>query len=286
MYIIKSSGKRVKFSPNRIKRTCLKAGANRELALKVTIEIEKRIHDGIKTQEILKLVLKLLGENNPLAATRYNLKQAMLELGPAGFVFEEFIKRLLFLYGYETQLPDILPGACVEHEIDIIAKIKKGKNDYCLNELTNQDRAYMIECKYHNDPLTRTGLKDALCIWARFLDLKDAWRQEIGQKFDFSWLISNTKFSESAIQYANCKEIKLLGWHYPQNTGLEFLVENKKFYPITILRSLGRELKNKLFAHNIITCRDLICLKENFQNNNIKKSIQEAKLILGNSDLC
>jgi hypothetical protein len=73
-----------------------------------------------------------------------------------------------------------------------------------------------------------------------------------------------------------------LGWHYPQTKSLEFLIENKKFYPITILRSLKRDLRDKLFARSIITCRDLVCLKDTSQNNNIKKLIQEAKIILGN----
>ena len=286
MQVVKASGKRVKFSPEKVKKTCLRAGANQVLANQVVKEIEKVIYDGIKTRDILKLILKLLKQENPAAGIRYQLKKAMLDLGPAGFVFETYTLKLLKAYHYQAWTPPLMKGACVQHEVDVIAQAPLEKNNLTDQE-TGKNNVYMIECKYRNAAGIRTGLKIALYTWARFLDLKEREDKNSKVKFTRPWLISNTKFSEAAVQYANCKNMRLLGWKFPQGKGLESLIEEKNLYPITILNSLDRETRNKLFSQKIILCQDLLefSLEElkkklKIKENKLNNLITQARLII------
>jgi len=276
MYVIKVSGKRVKFNPNKVRRTCLRAGANPALADRIVKEVVSHVYNGMETRELLKLILRLLKQKNPAVATRYSLKKAMLSLGPAGFIFEEFMVAVLKSYGYQAWCPPLIQGTCVKHEVDIIAKSPQKKSDPINEKESSHSRTYMIECKYHNAQGIRSGLKEALYVWARFLDIQDAWRQGIGQEFHRPWLISNTKFSNLAIKYAQCKDLRLLGWQHPKGNGLEYLIENKKLYPITILKSLDRSSKEILFSKKIVLCQELI---------STKKEILKQKTILKDKKL-
>jgi len=273
MYIVKASGQKDKFNPIKIRRTCLKAGADRDLALKIERLVSAQVREGMSSRKILRLIIDLLEKLNPLISARYALKKAMLGLGPDGFVFEKFMVFLLKAYNYQAYCPPILTGRCVNHEIDIVASISPSTSE--------KEKKFLIECKYHNAPGIKTDLKDALCLWASFDDLR-------GKGFTCPWLISNTKFSKSAIQYANCRNIKLLGWQYPADKSLNYLIENKKLYPITILKHLDEVSARSLFSQNIILANQLLSqgdvgklsFKTGIAKNKLNKLIKEAKLIL------
>jgi len=274
MYIIKASGQKAKFNPLKIRRTCLRAGADRALALKIERLVSSKVREGMSTKKILRLILDLLEKLSPLTSTRYALKKAMLGLGPNGFIFEKFMVFLLRAYNYQAHCPPILMGRCVSHEIDIVATISPSGQ--------KKEEKYLIECKYHNAPGIKTDLQDALCLWSRFDDFK-------GKGFSHPWLISNTKFSKSAIQYARCRNIKLLGWQCPTQKSLNYLVEDKKLYPITILKHLDKISAERLFSQNIILASQLLSqgmeklnLRTGIAKNKLNELIKEARLILEN----
>ena len=244
MWVVKASGETEKFDPEKIKRTCLKAGASEDLANRIAREVEKKSHDGISTKEILHLALALLREEKPDVAARYDLKGSILRLGPAGFTFEHLIAEIFKELGYEAKVHSIIRGACVSHEVDVI--VTKDKNNY------------MIECKYHNIPGIYTGLREALYTYARFLDLNDGFKLGVCRKFNQPWLVCNTKFSEDAVQYSNCKNMRLIGWNYPENQGLEYLIEKDGLYPITMLRKLDADSQEKLASVGLVLAKDLI----------------------------
>jgi len=234
MYVVKASGKREEFDVEKIRRTCLRAGASKELADKIAKEVENRAYDGITTREILDLTLKLL-EEEPEAAARYDLKRAIMSLGPAGFPFEEFMAEVLQNYGYKTKVGEILRGKCVDHEIDIMAE-KDGER-------------YLVECKYHNASGIYTDLKVALYTHARFLDLS--------KNFDHAWLACNTRCTKEARGYAKCVGLKITSWRYPKES-LEKMIEKKKLYPVTTLRSIKGFAKDRLFQARIMLAKDLL----------------------------
>jgi Holliday junction resolvase len=244
MFVTKRSGEKEEFKKEKIIRTCIRAGVPKWLAKEIADEVERRAYDGIPTQEILQIALGLLEKKLPHIAARYDLKAAIMRLGPAGYEFEKFVARLLEEYGYTTKNHVVLQGGCVKHEIDVVAE-KEGKR-------------YMVECKFHNSLGIYTGLKETLYTYARFLDLRDGYRVGKCMKFDFPWLITNTKFSLEAKKYAKCKGILLLGWRYPPGEGIEKLLEKKRLYPISVLRSIDKFCEERLISKKIVFCKDLL----------------------------
>ncbi|MCD6248256.1 MAG: restriction endonuclease [Hadesarchaea archaeon] len=234
-HVVKASGEREEFDVEKVRKTCLRAGASHKLANRIAEEVRKKARDGMTTGEIRKLTLKLL-EEEPEAATRYGLKAAIMSLGPTGFPFERFVAELLRDYGYRTEVGKIVQGKCVDQEVDVVAE-RSGK-------------CYMIECKYHNSPGTYTDLKVVMYTYARFLDLNES--------FDRVWLFCNTKLTSEARKYAECVGLRVTSWRYPPGEGLERMVEEKKLYPTTILRSVGDETRSRLFGAGIILTRDLL----------------------------
>jgi hypothetical protein len=262
MKVVKASGETEEFKEGKIKGTCLRAGASRELAERIAREVKRNSYDGVSTREILRMTLRLLKKEMPHVASRYDLKGSIFRLGPAGFTFEHFVGEILKEYGFSTKLNSLIRGACVRHEIDVVA--------------TREDKNHMIECKYHNLPGTYTGLKVALYTYARFADLRDGWKRGLCQKFDQPWLVCNTKFSRDATQYARHKGLKLIGWKYPYMQGLEAMIEKKKLYPITILRSLDRRSQIKLSNAGLVLVVDLV--RRNVEELNEMTGIRTKKL--------
>lgn len=253
--VLKASGGTEKFDRNKIKKTCVYAGAPEDLAEKVTKEVTKHVYDGISTKEILKLTVKLLEKELPHVAAKYDLKGAIMRLGPEGYPFERFFAEVLKEYGYSARGHQYVQGLCVKHEIDIVAA--KPQKEY--PELGQPPlKYYMIENKFHNSPGIYTGLKESLYTFARFLDLEDGYKKGLCQKFDQAWLVCNTKFSADAIQYAICKNLKLTGWRYPLGASLETMIEEKDLYPITVVKGLDKDSQKKMFDAGLLLCKDLL----------------------------
>lgn len=266
MWVIKASGETEEFDLNKIKRTCLKAGASKTLANKIAREVEKRSYDGISTKEILHITLNLLGKQKPFIAARYDLKGAIFRLGPAGFAFEHLVAEILKEHGFKTKVDSMINGFCVEHEIDIIA--------------TKKTKSYMIECKYHNLPGIYTGLREALYTYARFLDLKNGSKEGLCQKFEQPWLVCNTRFSESTIEYSKCIGLKLIGWDYPKIKSLREMIEKKRLYPITMLRKLDKESQEKLATAGLVLIKDLIEISIKELNKITKIPVKKLRILV------
>jgi Holliday junction resolvase len=244
MYIIKANGEKQEFSPNKIRRSCLRSGATPALADEITKRVSRQVRNGMTTKEIWQMVFRYLGKEAPDIASRFSLKNALFQLGPTGFYFEQLVARIFNLQGYWTQTNQIFSGECVDHEVDILAK--------------KDDEILMIECKFHNQFGIYTDIKDALYSWARWLDLKAGSVSGKCPKFTQPVLVSNTKFSEQVKKYATCKNFPLIGWSYPEDKNLQYFIEQNKLYPITVLRRLDKYHQEKLLKYGIITCLDLI----------------------------
>lgn len=213
-YVIKADGSKVSFNKNKVMQTCIRAGASNQLAKKIAESVEYDIPDGSTTAQVYRLVLNSLGkaEDGFGLKHRYKLKQAIMQMGPAGF--ESYISQILGHYGYKVEATRAeMRGKCGKHEIDVVAK--------------KDNKRYMVECKYHHRRGLHTPMKDSLYTHARFLDLKDC--------FDFEMLACNTRLSEDAFEYAKCIGQQMMCWKHPPHGGLEKMIEDKGLYPITTL---------------------------------------------------
>lgn len=265
--VIKASGLEEKFSSRKIYTTILEAGGSKDIAQEAVNEVKRKYYENITTKDILEIILNVLKKYPGLSA-KYDLKRAIMSLGPTGFPFEQFVADLLKEYGYKTKVGTKQKGKVITHEIDIIAENK------------NNLKSYMIECKYHNQPGKHTKLHVALYTYARFLDLTTL-------RLNQPWLVTNTKCSEDAINYSKGVNLKITSWKYPENESLQKLIEQKKAYPITMLKTLKEETKEKLFKNKIILVKELIdysvkdLIKKTCLNKSeINKMIEEAKKIL------
>ena len=196
VWIVNALGEREPFDEFKVMRTCMRAGAGKETAEKISKEVASRVRDGMQTREILRITLRLLDEMAaPHVSARYDLKGAIMRLGPAGFAFESFFAAVLRDLGYQTDVRQIIQGKCIPHEVDVVARSPEGK---CI----------MVECKYRNYSGDYIKVKDALYTYARFLDLKEGHGTGKCANFDEVWLATNTKFSSEVRQYAECKGMR------------------------------------------------------------------------------
>lgn len=237
MYVIKSDGRKEEFDEKKVYRSCIRSGASKKQAQEVVNFIRKDLYDGVTTKEIYSKVREKLKEINPKHSMKYSLREALSELGPEAF--EVYISNLLEENGYKCEWNVLIKGASVEHQIDIVA--------------TKDGKAYLVECKRHERFQRFSGLKTILQIHARLQDIKKGYNEKTcDYNFNSAWIITNTKFSQHAIDYAKANKIKLTGWKYPKNQGIEKLVNDSKSYPITVLH-VKDEYKTKLNNNKIVS---------------------------------
>ncbi|MFW5702662.1 MAG: ATP cone domain-containing protein, partial [Candidatus Dojkabacteria bacterium] len=114
--IQKTSGESEEFNPEKIRSSLVAAGAEESIATTLTAEIASHPEDFPSTDRIHQRLFERLKQENkrPLAA-RYNLRRAIIELGPSGYPFEKFTAALLSARGMQTQLNLTMQGECVSH---------------------------------------------------------------------------------------------------------------------------------------------------------------------------
>lgn len=243
--VVKANGDQVLFSVEKLRESMRRSGADKQIIEKVIDEIAPQLFEGITTKKIYQMAFNLLKKGSKSTASRYKLKKALMEIGPSGFPFERFVAELFRKKGYKTQTSIIVQGACVTHEIDVIA--------------TTESEQFMIECKYHSLAGKLTDVKVPLYIHSRFRDVLATWKanNKINTKELSGWIVTNTRFSDDALQYGKCADLHLLGWDYPMGKGIKDIIDEHKVYPITCLTGLTKAEKEQILAKEIVFCDDL-----------------------------
>lgn len=260
----KASGDLEPFSEKKVTSSLLRAGADTALVRAIVTHIKKELYDGIPTQRIYSHIFELLKREQSPSLGRYNLKQAIMELGPTGYPFEKFVGALLQHSGYKVETGVEVRGHCVTHEIDVIAR--------------KDDQYVMVECKFHNQPGTRSDVKVALYVKARFDDLTATFNQ--------AWLVTNTKLTGDAIQYGECVRMRLIGWSYPSSGSLQDLIEGSGLHPVTCLTSLSKNQKQTLLSSNIVLCRDIATANKDILSSLALSDEQKTRLFAEIGAVC
>jgi len=246
-YVLNSKGEKEPFSYQKVYRSAKRVGASDNLAGKIAETIQEEAYPGIKTFEIFKRVKELLDKELPHAALKFDLKRAMRKLGPAGFHFEKYISEIFSREGFETKINQYISGKCARYEIDFVSQ----KNNLF----------YFGECKYRNLAGDKVDLNVCLINYARFLDIKNGnyfKDKKLGDKKIKPIIVTNAKFTSQAVKYSKCQGTELLGWNYPKNKGLEYLIDNQKLYPITILPSFKGFLMNIFVEERMMLAQDIL----------------------------
>jgi len=79
----------------------------------------------------------------------------------------------------------------------------------------------------------------------------------VERKLTEKWLVTNTKFTDKAVKYGECNNLKMMGWNYPQNGNLQHIIEKYSLHPITSLSSLSHNQKKDLIGRGALLCSDL-----------------------------
>ena len=242
----KSSGETQPFDEEKLRRSLRRSGADELLIDQVLTELSAHLQDGMSTKSIFKHAYKLLKRLHRPTAGRYTLKKAIFDFGNTGFPFEVYISEMLQSRGFETDIRQLLPGACIRHEMDVVAK-----NDQLL---------VWVECKYHPLAGSVSNVKIPLYVHSRFRDLqqqRDAHPDPSDHREVQGWIITNTRFSDDALQYGRCAGMHLIGWNYPAGGSLREMVDEAGLHPLTCLTTLTRREKDMLLEQNIVLARTL-----------------------------
>src|SRR5690606_29919526 len=79
------------------------------------------------------------------------------------------------------------------------------------------------------------------------------------------WLVTNTRFTDDAINYGRCIGVTLLSWDYPKNNGLKANIDSMALYPVTALTTLTKKEKHLSMDDNIIFVKELKHRKKTMQ---------------------
>jgi len=271
-WVIKADGTGEEFDPVKLKESLRRAGAPEDVVEKIATKIMSELRDGVRTEKIYHHAFSLLKKERRTLAARYSLKRAVRELGPTGFPFEQYVGEILKEKGYEVATDVIIQGWCVDHEVDVSAR-KDGMH-------------ILIECKFHNEEGFKTDVKVALYVAQRFQDIekRHATLTDQSERFHEAWLVTNTKLTSQAIQYANCAGLKVIGWDYPTKENLHEMIRETKLQPITVLTTLSTADKRRLMENNIVLCRDIpknrdVVLNSGIDNKKLERALTEINAI-------
>ena len=266
MRILKASGERAEFQESRVAASLRRAGAKEHVIHDILQTLREELHDEISTKEIYKRAYHLLKKQDGLTASRYKLKKAIYELGPTGFPFEKFVAAVFEHSGYQVEVGKLMKGACVRHEVDVLA--------------IRDNRKLFIECKFHRDQAKKCDVKIPLYINSRFIDLR-TFELDSSKTDDIQyegWVVTNSRFTEDAITYGRCAGLELLGWDYPEGNSLKERIDRLGLYPITVSTLLSNREKQFLLSRDVVLCRQLV--EDNFFLDKLEVGEKRKKHIL------
>lgn len=271
--ILKESGESQPFLPSKLKASLHRAGAESTLIDEITNEIESWLTDGTTTKQIYRRAFSLLSKKRRSTAARYSLKKAIMELGPSGFPFEHFIGQIFRLKGFDVLVGQTVNGKCVTHEVDVIA--------------SDNGNQHLVECKYHNSQGKYSSVQVPLYIRSRVNDIIET-RQALPEYKNLQfhgWVVTNTRFTTDATNYAICSGLNLMSWDYPEKDSLKALTEKYRAFPVTALTQLTKAQKQHLLQKEIILCSEL---KDNPQELDVLQIPQarQKKIMMEVNELC
>jgi hypothetical protein len=159
--------------------------------------------------------------------------------------FEAYVRAILARDGFEVSPNQLLIGKCVNHEVDGVAR----KNGFI----------YFLEVKHHLNYHIPTGLDESRIARAVLEDVAEGFalgRSDL--KIDGAMIITNTRYSQEAIQYGKCRGILQVGWSSPTGHGLQDLVTETNLFPLSCLRGLKRDVREKLANSGIVLFEQML----------------------------
>jgi hypothetical protein len=266
IFVTKANGFKQLFDREKVIQTCLRMNLDREVSLQIGRKVEARLYEGITTKEILQIIFSLASKSKPAVKHIFDLKQgiSLMESKPE---FEVFVRVLLAHSGFQVTPNTILKGLCGEHEVDAVA--------------SKDGLTYFVEAKHHINYHSLTGLDESRIARAIIEDIKEGYKPGSAEiKIDRAMIVTNTRYSDHALIYGNCRNILQIGWASPQGFGLEDIVEKHKLYPLSCLKGISREIRLRLVDAGIVLIKQLQEQDCAYLERKIRLSREEALTII------
>lgn len=271
--VIKANGHIEPFDPEKLERSLLRAKADPHVVSKIIDHIGGEMMGTPSTAQIYKHAFFLLNKFQRPAAYKYSIREAIAALGPSGFPFEKYVAEIFKSRGFTTETDQMVRGGCTSHEVDVVA--------------WNDSKLVMVEAKFHNQRGMKCDLKVALYVKARFDDLMEAETFHYGgknRKLTDNWLVTNTSFTSTAIEYALCKGLTMIGMNYPEKGNLHEMIEDGDLMPITCLNELHSSELRLLLNKGLVLCRQIrdnvtIMKEAGLPEDRAKKIVEEISSI-------
>jgi hypothetical protein len=224
------------------------------------------------TEELYQITRTLLKqEKNPALIGRYHLKKAIFALGPSSFPFTNFVAQMFEKQHYKVEVAKVLNGACCRQEADILA--------------IQDSNSILVECKFNHQAGLKSDLNVSLYTKARFDDIVESYKikKQIPPHYAY-WIVTNTRFTDTATQYGECQKMFMMSWSYPNKNGLKDVIDSLGLHPITCLSSLSKPNIELLLGAGIVLCLDVqnhITLLKRIQlsDKEINAVLEESKSI-------
>jgi hypothetical protein len=219
-------------------------GANKSDAEDIADKIERRIYNGIPTTKVLQMIFQFMRKYKPYAHRLFDLRKGLILMNSKP-EFEMFVQVLLRQMGFEVSGNHVLKGKCVNHEVDAVA---------VKNAVT-----YLVEAKHHLNYHHFTGLDESRIARAVLEDVTEAYKVGMSDlKIDRAMIVTNTKYSEHAMQYGTCRNILQIGWSTPKSINLRDIIRENNLYPLSCVKDLKTETRTKLVNSGVILIKQLI----------------------------
>ena len=251
MKVSKFNGELVDYNPKALKISLTKSGATKDEVEEVFELMSPQIYAGIKTQDLYNLAFESLKKYRSSYAARYSLKKALRDLGPEGYYFEKYIKRLMETVGFNAVNGQTVQGNAVTHEIDVVAQ--------------KDDVLFFCECKFRNDIDAKISVTTPMYFMSRMIDVRDKEYTYFNKTLQPTkgFLITNAYLTTDSIDRAEYYKIGMISWNYPDKMSLKYLIDNLAIYPITCLTSLTKDQQKVLMDAGCILVKDIL-LKEEY----------------------
>ncbi len=245
-YVLKADGTKEPFDREKLIQSLERVGTSGGIIDKIVAHIEKDLMSGVSTTDIYRYAFSLLRQYEKNVVAKYSLRRALIGLGPTGFPFEDYIGEVYRSQGYEVEVGKIVQGHCVPHEVDLIAY--------------NAKKLIMGEIKFHNELGYKTDLKIALYVKARMDDLRQTSFLYGGKTrtLDVGLLLTNTKFTQTAIDYGTCNGLTMIGWNYPIEGSLQSMIESSQLHPLSCLTTISGWAKKELYQRGVVLCKSIL----------------------------
>lgn len=247
--VVKKHGGKELFDSEKLCQSVIAVGVPDNLAQQVCSIVNESIESGVSTDKIFSITRRYISEFSPKVAAIYSLERGLSALGPSGFIFEQYVAALFKEMGYFVKTNVYARGEGVTHEIDVWAE--KG------------NVVFVIEAKYRNDFRSKTHINQVMYADAKVQDIKRQAKKDDDTREFYDWVVTNTRFTDNAINYVQYRDMQLMGWDYPKYINLKKIVYERNLYPVTVLPSITKKALRQFSADGIILVKQLLELNEN-----------------------